>query len=137
MLYGYHVWSDIPLIQGKDHDDLHEGHPKVRWLIMPYGFQILSDEPLNQNGDNYVLKRRQMLTMVKCSKVCFTIRSLGLKHHQAIKMVTALKRMLLPNLARALTKGTVMSFCFCLFFCLFVCFLMEGVEHFSAEIRNS
>ena len=28
MLYGYHIWSDI-LIQGKDHDDLHEGHPKV------------------------------------------------------------------------------------------------------------
>ena len=22
-------WSDIPLIQGKDHDDLHEGHPTV------------------------------------------------------------------------------------------------------------
>ena len=53
-----------------------------------------------------------MLTEVKCSKVCFTIRSLGLKHHQAIKMVTALKRMLPPNLARALAKGTVMSFFF-------------------------
>ena len=73
---------------------------------MPYRFQILSEEPLNQIGDNYVLKRGQMLTDVKCSKVCFTIRSLGLKHHQAIKMVTALKRMLPPNLARALAKGT-------------------------------
>ena len=29
LLYGYHIWSDIPLIQGEDHDDLHEGHPKV------------------------------------------------------------------------------------------------------------
>ena len=29
LLYGYHTWSYIPLIQGKDHDDLHEGHPKV------------------------------------------------------------------------------------------------------------
>ena len=29
MLYGYLIWSYIPLIQGKDHDDLHEGHPKV------------------------------------------------------------------------------------------------------------
>ena len=29
LLYGYHIWSDIPLIQGKDHDALHEGHPKV------------------------------------------------------------------------------------------------------------
>ena len=29
MLYGYHILSDIQLIQGKDHDDLHEGHPKV------------------------------------------------------------------------------------------------------------
>ena len=28
MLYGYHIWSDIPLIQGKDHDDLHEGHQR-------------------------------------------------------------------------------------------------------------
>ena len=63
---------------------------------MPYGFQILSEEPLNQIGDNYVLKRGQMLTEVKCIKVCFTIRSLGLKHHQAIKMVTALKRMRPP-----------------------------------------
>ena len=26
MLYGYHIWADIPLIPGKDHD---EGHPKV------------------------------------------------------------------------------------------------------------
>ena len=78
---------------------------------MPYGFQILSEEPLNQIGDNYVVNRSQMLTEVKCSKVCFTIRSLGLKHHQAIKMVTALKRMLPPNFARALAKGTVMS-CF-------------------------
>ena len=78
---------------------------------MPYSFQILSEEPLNQIGDNYVLKRGQMLTEVECIKVCFTIRSLGLKHHQAIKTVTALKRMLPPNLARALAKGTVMS-CF-------------------------
>ena len=92
---------------------------------MPYGFQILSEEPQNQFGDNYVLNRGQMLTEVKCSKVCFAIRSLGLKHHQAIKMVTALKRMLPPNFARALAKGTVMScFCFVLscFVCLFVCF---------------
>ena len=29
IIYGYHIWSDIPLIQGKDHDDLHKGHPKV------------------------------------------------------------------------------------------------------------
>ena len=85
---------------------------EVRLLIMPYGFQILSEEPLNQIGDNDVLNRGQMLIEFKCSKVYFTIRSLGLKHHQAIKMVTALKRMLPPNLARALAKGTVMS-CFC------------------------
>ena len=76
---------------------------------MPYGFQILSEEPLNQIGDKYVLNRGQMLTEVTCSKVCLTIRSHGLKHYQAIKMVTALKRMLPPNLARALAKGTVMS----------------------------
>ena len=50
-----------------------------------------------------------MLTEVKCSKVRFTIRSLGLKHHQAIKMVTALKRMLPPNFACALARGTAMS----------------------------
>ena len=72
-------------------------------------FQILSEEPLNQIGDNCVLNRGQMLTEVKCSKVCLTIRSLVLKHYQAIKMVTVLKRMLPPNLARALAKGTVMS----------------------------
>ena len=82
---------------------------------MPCGFQILSEEPLNQIGDNYVLNRGQIITEVKCSKVCFTIRNLRLKHHQAIKMVTALKRMLPPNLAHALAKGTVMS-CFYLFF---------------------
>ena len=72
---------------------------------MPYGFQILSEESLNQIGDNYVLNRGQMLTEVRCSKVCFTIRSFDLKHHQAIKMVTALKRMLPPNLARALQRA--------------------------------
>ena len=82
---------------------------------MPYGFKIFSEDPLNQIGDNYVLNRGQMLTEVKCSKVCFTIRSLGLKHHQAIKIVTVLKRMLPPNLARALAKGTVMS-CYYLIF---------------------
>ena len=112
-------WSDIPLIQGKDHDDLMnviQRSSNVRYLIMPYGFHILSEEPLNQTGGNYVLNRGQMLTEVKCRKVCFTIRSLGLKHHQAIKMVTALKRMLPPNLARALAKGTVMS---CYFLVLF------------------
>ena len=64
---------------------------KVRWLIMPYGFQTLSEEPLNQIGDNHVINRGQMLTKVNCSKVCFTITSLGLKQPQAIKMmVTAL-----------------------------------------------
>ena len=91
----YMVWSDIPLIQGKDHDVLHEGHPKV-----------IKGQIVNQ-----------MLTEVKCSKVF-----LGLKHHRAIKMVMALKLMLPPNLARALAKGTVIS---CFFFrtgvCLFVC----------------
>ena len=68
-----------------------------------------------------------MLTEAKCSKVCFMIRSLGLKHHQAIKMVTALKRMLPPNLARALAKGTVMSwFCFGFFVFVFVfCFFYK------------
>ena len=80
---------------------------------MPYGFQILAEEPLNQIGDNYVLKRGKMLTEVKCSKVCFTIRSLGLKHHQAIKMVTTLKRMLPLNLASALAKDTAISCCCC------------------------
>ena len=89
---------------------------------MSYGFQILLEEPLNQIGDNYVLNRGHMLTKVKCSKVCFTIGSLGLNHHQAIKMVAALKRMFPPNLARALAKGTVMS-CLFLFVCLFVLFV--------------
>ena len=84
---------------------------------MSNGFQILSEEPLNQIGDNYVLNRGQMLTEVKCSKVCFTIRSLGLKHHQAIEMVTA--HTFPPNLARALAKGTVMSCCNCILFLLF------------------
>ena len=67
---------------------------------MSYDFQILSEEPLNQIGDNYVVSRGQMYQ---------SIGSLGLKHHQSIKMVTALKRMLPPNLACALAKGTVMS----------------------------
>ena len=118
MLYGYHIWSDIPQIQGKDHDDIHEGHPKVikgLMLIMPYGFQICQKNHWIKLGTIYVLNRGQMLTEVKCSKVCFAIGSLGLKHHQAIKMVTALKRMLPPNLARALAKGTVMS-CFIFYF---------------------
>ena len=84
---------------------------------MPYGFQILLEEPLNQIGDNNVLNRGPMLTEVKCSKVYFMIGNLGLKHNQAIKMATALKRMLPPNLARALAKGTVMS---CFHFGLFL-----------------
>ena len=113
---------------------------EVRQLIIPYGFQILSEEPLNQIGDNYVLNRGQMLTEVKCSKVCFTIRSLGLEHHQAIKMVTALKRMLPPNLARALVKGTVMS-CFSfdllflhIHFIIFCYFLFPHVSFTSLSL---
>ena len=102
---------------------------------MPYGFQILSEEPLNQFGDNYVLNRGQMLTEVKCSKVCFAIRSLGLKHHQAIKMVTALKRMLPPNFACVLAKGTVMS-CFCFCFVLF-CFFNVKMNQFEAYLMFS
>ena len=50
---------------------------------MPYGFQILSEEQLNQIGDNDVLNRGQMLREVKCSKVCFTITGPGLKHHHS------------------------------------------------------
>ena len=73
---------------------------------MPYAFQTLSEVPMNQIGDNHVLNRGQMLTEVKRSKVCFMTTSLGLKHHQTIKMVTSLQRMLPPNLARALAKGT-------------------------------
>ena len=57
------------------------------WLIMPYGFQTLSEVSMNQIGDNHVLNRGQMLTEVKRSKVCFTTTSLGLKH-QIIKMFT-------------------------------------------------
>ena len=57
---------------------------------MPYGFQTLSEVPMNRIGDNQVLNRGQMLAEVKRSKVCFTTTILGLKHHQTIKMVTAL-----------------------------------------------
>ena len=78
---------------------------------MPHGFKILSEEPLNQIGDNYVLNRGQMLTEVKCSKVCNMIRSLGQKHCQAINM-----------------KGTVMS-CFPLFLQLFNC-ILEPIDQF-------
>ena len=38
---------------------------KVRELIMPYGFQTLSEVSLNQIGDNHVFNRGQMLTEVK------------------------------------------------------------------------
>ena len=117
LLYGYHIWLNIPLIQGKDHDDLHEGHPKViRDQIVNHAIW-LSDfvrRTTEQNWGQLCPQKRSMLTEVKCSKVCFTIRSLGLKHHQAIKTVTALKRMLPP------CEGTVMS-CFSFLFCLFVC----------------
>ena len=91
MLYGYHIWSDVPL-QVKNDDDLREGHPKIikGQMIMPYGFQTLSEVPMNQIGDNHVLSRGQMLTEVKRSKVWFTTTILGLKHHQTIKMVTSL-----------------------------------------------
>ena len=94
-------------------------------------------EPLNQIGNNYVLNRGQMLTEIKCSKVCFTIRSIGLKHHQANKVVTALTRMLPPNFARALAKGTVMSWGFFfskLFFCFFCFFLFCFVFFFQSWI---
>ena len=61
---------------------------------MPYVFQTLSEGPLNQIGDNHVLNRGQMLTEVKCGKVCgkvcFTTTGLGLKHYQTIKIVSAL-----------------------------------------------
>ena len=43
---------------------------------MSNGFQTLS-EPLIQIGDNHVLNRDQMLTEVKCSKVCFMTTRLG------------------------------------------------------------
>ena len=52
----------------KNDDDLHEGHPKIikgQIVIMPYGFQTLSEVSLNQIGDNHVFNRGQMLTEVK------------------------------------------------------------------------
>ena len=57
---------------------------------MPYGFQTLSEVPMNQIGANHVLNRGLMLTEVKRSKVCFATTSLGLKRHQPIKMVMSL-----------------------------------------------
>ena len=92
MLYGYYIWSDV---QVKNDDDLHEGHPKiikvqiVNHAIWHSNF-VRSRLPVNQVGDNHVLNRGQMLTEVKRSKVSFTTTSLGLKHHQTIKMVTSL-----------------------------------------------
>ena len=71
MLYGYHIWSDIPLIQGKDHDDLHKGHPKdIKGQIVNHALwlQILSEEPLIQLGDNDVLNRGQMLIELNVAK---------------------------------------------------------------------
>ena len=86
MLHGYHIWSDVLLIQVKDVDDnLYEGHPKViKGQIVNHVIW------LSNIGDNHVLSRSQMLTETKCSKVCFTTTSLGLKHHHTIKMFTAL-----------------------------------------------
>ena len=60
------------------------------------------------NGTKYS-KLCSMATNVARRSLMIIITSLGLKHHQTIKMVTSLKRMLPPNLARALAKGTVMS----------------------------
>ena len=60
-----------------------KGHPKVikGQLTMPYGFETLLEELLIQIGVNHVLNRGQMSTEVKCSKLCFTMTRLGLKHH--------------------------------------------------------
>ena len=92
MLYGHHIWSDVPL-QVKNDNDLHEGHPKIikgQIVNRAIWLQTLSEVPMNQIGDNHVLNRGQMLTEVKRSKVCFMTTSLGLKHHQTIKMDTSL-----------------------------------------------
>ena len=37
-----------------------ERSSKVRYLIMPYGFQTLPEEPLNQIGDNHVQQRSKV-----------------------------------------------------------------------------
>ena len=90
MLYGHHIWSDVPL-QFKNDDDLHEGHPKiikgqiVNHAIWLSNFVRSTNESI---GDNHVLNRGQMLIEVKRSKVRFMTTSLRLKHHQTIKMVT-------------------------------------------------
>ena len=83
--YGYHIWSDVLLIQVKDDDDdLYAGHPKVtKGQIVNHAIW------LSNIGDNHILIRGQMLTEAKCSKVCFMTTSLGLKHHQTTKTVTA------------------------------------------------
>ena len=75
----------VPLIQIKDDDDLYEGHPKIiKGQIANHAIW------LSKIGDNHVVIRGQILTDAKCSKVCFTATSLGQKHYQTIKMVTAL-----------------------------------------------
>ena len=79
----------------KSDDNLHEGHPKIiKVQIVNHAIWLSNFVrcrlPMNQIGGNHVLNRGQMLTEVKHSKVCFTTTSLGLKHHQTIKMVTSL-----------------------------------------------
>ena len=61
MLHGHHIWPDVRL-QVKNDNDLYEGYPKIiNWqLIMTYGFQTLSEVPMNQIWDNQVLNRGQM-----------------------------------------------------------------------------
>ena len=104
MLHGYHIWSDVPLIQVKDDNKLHGGHRKIiKGHIVNHAIWL----------SNFARRTTESIwgqscpTEVKCSKVCFTTTSLDPKHQQSIEMVTTLNKILQPNLTRALAKGTV------------------------------
>ena len=97
---------------------------------MPY-FRFCQKEPLNQIGDNYVLNRGQMLTEVKCSKVCFPIKVLVWNTTKLLKWLRYLNECFrltwLVPLQRAQSCLVVFLFLFLFlfyFFCFVFCFVL-------------
>ena len=68
-IYGYHIWSEVPLHAKEDDDMEVKGHPrpsKVSYLTIPYSFQALSEKLLIQIWDNQAINKDQSSNVAKC-----------------------------------------------------------------------
>ena len=84
MLYGYHIWSDVPL-QVKNDDDLHEGHPKIiKGQIVDHAIRLLT-------GGNWQKWKRVFLTC-PCHEM-YRDEAVGLKSCKSTWKITIFVKM--------------------------------------------